>query len=391
MRIKIEIPISDDIIKISQEFFKAGKEIYLVGGCVRDFLQGKIPHDFDLVTNALPEESKQILSGWNVSDEQGKNFGVLRIYTESEPLGYELAVYRFDVVHGRDTHGSDQKVEIGKHITIENDCARRDFTVNSLYYDINKKEIVDLTGGIDDIKNNIIRAVGEPHKRFEEDRLRILRCFRFAARMNATIEEKTSEAIRKDNRLKGINDKENVSQERISEEMFKTLDNAKHNMSIMQKYFDLLNDFNMWEQMFQDTKINQNINVKSLNKAILLFNLFDEDVAKKRKHFVQTLKFSDELINEISFLQKIITDLTPDNVYKIAKIKKRFHINDDMMLEFAKIHEMDLNLVKTFINFCLEGFKTDGNDLMAEGFKGEEIEKEKERLEVERFKRTFIF
>src|SRR5574343_201600 len=85
--------LPQDVIDIAKLYHNSGKELYVVGGACRDFIQGKIPHDYDLVTNATPDESKKILNGWNVSDEQGKNFGVIRVYTNSEPLGYEIAVF----------------------------------------------------------------------------------------------------------------------------------------------------------------------------------------------------------------------------------------------------------------------------------------------------------
>ena len=96
-KIQKKMPIPKDVLLIAYEFEKAGKDLFVVGGAVRDFLQGKLPHDYDLVTNALPNESKKILKDWNVSDEQGKNFGVLRIYTKEEPAGHELATYRKDI------------------------------------------------------------------------------------------------------------------------------------------------------------------------------------------------------------------------------------------------------------------------------------------------------
>jgi len=173
--IQQEISIPKDVVEIAKAFHKAGKDLFVVGGVVRDFLQHKTPHDFDLVTNALPEETKKILKDWNVSDEQGANFGVLRIYTDDEPAGHEIATYRKDISKGRDNKGDDEKVEIGNHIKIEDDVLRRDLTINALFYDINNKEIVDLVGGIEDIKNNIIRTVGVPSERFGEDRLKLLK------------------------------------------------------------------------------------------------------------------------------------------------------------------------------------------------------------------------
>ena len=152
-KIPTTIELPKDIIKISNAYTNAGKEIFVVGGAVRDFILGKVSKDWDLVTNALPNESKEILKDFNVSDEQGKNFGVLRVFTEDEPTGYEIASYRRDISGGRDTKGDDQKVEIGGDVTIEDDCNRRDLSMNALFYDIKNKEIVDLVGGIDDINH----------------------------------------------------------------------------------------------------------------------------------------------------------------------------------------------------------------------------------------------
>ena len=177
-KINSTIPLPNDIIEISNAYIKAGKDIFLVGGAVRDFIQGIEPKDYDLVTNALPNESKEILRGFKVSDEQGKNFGVLRVYTKDEPEGYEIASYRRDISGGRDTKGDDQKVEMGGDVTIEDDCNRRDLTMNALFYDIKNKQIVDLVGGVEDIKKGIVRAVGDASQRFIEDRLRICRIFR---------------------------------------------------------------------------------------------------------------------------------------------------------------------------------------------------------------------
>ena len=251
----MNMKLPEDIIQIAKLFKLSNKELFLVGGSIRDHLQNKTPHDYDLVTNALLEETKQILKGWNVSDEQGVNFGVVRVYTETEPLGYEIATFRKDISKGRDTKGSDQKVEIGHNVTIKDDVLRRDLSINSLFYDIEKDKIVDLVGGIDDIKNNVIRCVGNPKDRFNEDRLRILRAFRFCARIDGYIDELTASAIKNDNRLRGIGPKDDVSQERILQEWNKTRENSEKDLNIMQKYVDLLYDFDMFEQMFPNTKI----------------------------------------------------------------------------------------------------------------------------------------
>ena len=173
-----DMVIPEDVLEIYDLFKNYGKELYIVGGAPRDYLQGKKPKDFDLVTNAMPEESKEILEGWEKGhiseDEQGQNFAVLRIYTDLEPLGHELATYRKDIAKGRDVKGDEQKVEIGPNITIYDDVMRRDLTINAMFYDIGKKKIIDYVGGIEDLKKGIIRTVGEPYERFAEDRLGIL-------------------------------------------------------------------------------------------------------------------------------------------------------------------------------------------------------------------------
>ncbi|MCK9417518.1 hypothetical protein M0Q97_12830 [Candidatus Dojkabacteria bacterium] len=379
------IPIPNDILKIAKLFRMAGKDIFVVGGAVRDFLQNKIPHDYDLVTNALPEESKRILKDWHVSDEQGKNFGVLRIYTDDEPLGYELATYRKDISFGRDTKGDDQKVEIGNHITIADDVKRRDISMNALFYDINKKEIVDLVGGIDDINNKIIRAVGNPADRFREDRLRILRILRFAARTNSTIDKLTHDAILSDNRLRNINAKENVSQERILEEWNKTMEHAQKDKSIMIRYISLLNKYNMWEQMFPEMEINKNIDIEFIKNPIIFLDLFGDIKPKIKK--LKELKFPDKLIKEMLFLQEY---LISDDVYNLVKLKKNYHIDDSLILDWSEHMNFDMKFTKSFIKYCNDGFIIDGLDLMEKGFKGAEIEKEKGRLENERFKNDFL-
>jgi tRNA nucleotidyltransferase/poly(A) polymerase len=345
-----EMPIPNDVEQIANAFHKAGKDLFVVGGAVRDHLQGKEPHDYDLVTNALPDETKEILKDWNVSDEQGANFGVLRVYTEDEPLGHEIATYRKD------------------------------------------------------IKNNVIRTVGKPEERFAEDRLRILRVFRFTARTGGEIDPITSEAIKKDNRLRGINAKEDVSQERIHEEWNKVIEHAeKGGLKIMEDYIYLLSKYNMWEQMFPNTKITTDpdiIDVEVLDSSIIFFDLFHrEDINKRRKHFIETLKFKTDIVDEMHFFQEYWKttyfggEEKYNNVYRLALLKQRFSIDNDLLRRFMQHKDRRVpqkKFLESFIKYCDDGFVVDGRELMKQGFKGKEIGVEKERLENERFKNQYI-
>ena len=377
-KLNTEIPLPNDIIEISNAYIKAGKDIFLVGGAVRDFIQGVKPKDWDLVTNALPDESKEILRGFRVSDEQGKNFGVLRVYTKDEPEGYEIASYRRDLSGGRDTKGDDQKVEMGSDVTIEDDCMRRDLTSNALFYDIRNKKIVDLVGGVDDIKNGIVRAVGDASQRFIEDRLRILRIFRFASRMNGKIDEQTSKAILNDNRLRGIGPKDDVSQERIWEEMLKAKKQAKD----YNYYLSLFTKYNMWVEVFPGVKINTKP-VESKNFVILIANLFlGNSTDKLEVKLVQDFKIDGETAKKVVFLLELL-NLTPEVVLDTYRKKTSCSIDDSTILEWLRVTGNESN---TLIKFLEYKPTISSQELMDQGFKGKDLGLEIKRLEIEKFK-----
>jgi tRNA nucleotidyltransferase/poly(A) polymerase len=376
-KISTEIPLPNDIIEISNAYIKAGKDIFLVGGAVRDFIQGIEPKDYDLVTNALPDESKEILRGFNVSDEQGKNFGVLRVYTKDEPEGYEIASYRRDISGGRDTKGDDQKVEMGGDVTIEDDCRRRDLTMNALFYDIKNKQIVDLVGGVDDIKSGIVRAVGDASQRFIEDRLRICRIFRFAARTGGEIDSETSKAIENDNRLKGVGPKDDVSQERIWEEMRKAWKQAKD----YNYYLNFFTKFNMWNEVFPGANINTNL-VESKDFVIVIANLFkNESTTGLESRLVQEYKIEIELATKVVFLLTLLSFKIED-VFDIYKKRQQCSITDDTILEWIKLMDLSDEVIK-FVNYKPN---VSAEELMSQGFKGRDLGIKIKELEVEKFK-----
>jgi len=383
--IKIELP--DDIYQIKKEFDKAGKKLYVVGGAVRDLYQNRKPHDIDLVTDAQPEESKQILKGkFNVSDEQGKSFGVLRIYTKDEPLGYELATFRKDISKGRDNKGTDAKVEIGKHITIEDDVKRRDLTSNALFYDIDKEEIVDLVGGIEDIDRNVISAVGEASERFLEDRLRILRVFRFSSRNQSEISKNTIDAIMKDKRLRNVSPIDDVSQERIVEEFGKSVEWSltHNNIESLQYYLELLEKYGMFEEMFPELDINID-GIDTFNLIIIFTLLFRDNDVETLKVKLKKCKFPNVLANTVCFLLNLSNDLKDLNkVPLLYKDKVRYHVDNKTIEEFADLYDFNDNYLQAFLKFQP---KIDTAKIMALGLKGPEISAEVKRKEIEEFKK----
>jgi tRNA nucleotidyltransferase/poly(A) polymerase len=175
-RFKFNIQIPEDIVKIKDIFKKNGFKLYVVGGAVRDALLNKTPKDFDLATDAVPDKVEEMMAKAKIKTlPTGKAFGVINVFTDQGE--YEIAMFRSD-----ETKGRKPDVKIGA--TIESDAARRDLRINALYYDIDNKEIIDLVGGLEDLKNGVIQMVGNPQERFEEDPLRILRFFRFFCRFN---------------------------------------------------------------------------------------------------------------------------------------------------------------------------------------------------------------
>lgn len=186
----------------------AGFEAYAVGGCVRDSLLGKIPNDWDITTSAKPEDMKSVFADFHCIDT-GIKHGTVTVVIDGEPL--EITTFRLDGEYEDNRH--PKSVTFTSNLGA--DLGRRDFTVNAMAYS-KKTGTVDLFGGQNDLKNKIIRCVGDPDRRFNEDALRILRALRFASALDFEIEEKTAQSLLKNRALLG-----NISEERIAKELLK--------------------------------------------------------------------------------------------------------------------------------------------------------------------------
>lgn len=200
----MDIYISQGAERVLATLENAGFEAYVVGGAVRDSIMGKIPSDYDITTNALP---KQIKALFPRTIDTGIKHGTVTVIDNK--IGYEITTYRTEEKYADNRH--PDKVEFVTDI--ESDLKRRDFTMNAIAYNP-KRGIVDIFGGIDDIKNGIIKCVGEPSVRFKEDALRMLRAVRFSACLNFEIDQEVKKCIRKYAVLI-----KNVSSERILSEL----------------------------------------------------------------------------------------------------------------------------------------------------------------------------
>ena len=173
------------IEKVMKPIKKAGFDVYFVGGCVRDKILGKKPHDYDLTTSAKPEDLHRIFIKFSDVSNNSEKFGVtmpIITFDDGTKEEIEIASFRKDISKGR-------KPDVSLDASIFEDASRRDFTINALYEDMDGK-IVDPTGlGLKDIKDHIIRFVGNADERLEEDPLRALRLIRFVSKLGFEFKE----------------------------------------------------------------------------------------------------------------------------------------------------------------------------------------------------------
>lgn len=204
----VNIILPEDVKKIINKIEEAGFEAYAVGGCVRDSLLSRTPDDWDITTSARPEQIKALFKR---TIDTGIAHGTVTVMQNH--VGYEVTTYRIDGEYEDSRHPR----EVTFTASLTEDLRRRDFTINAMAYN-DRVGIVDEFHGMEDLKNKVIRAVGNPLERFEEDALRIMRAVRFSAQLGYEIEEGTKEAIRA-----LVGNLTHISAERIQVELVKLI------------------------------------------------------------------------------------------------------------------------------------------------------------------------
>ena len=365
----LRLNVPQDIIDLYNLFQKNGKELYIVGGAVRDALMGKKPKDFDLATDAFPEEVVKIVqgAGYSTIGEVGQQFGVVIVQIPSDKNGVEIATFREDIGKGRRPEGVN-------YSTIDKDVLRRDLTINALFYDIGRQEVVDLVGGIKDIQDQKIRTVGVAADRFAEDPLRKLRALRFAGRTGSKLEKDTAEAILTDNSLEG------VSPERIRDEFKKSIESAKKPID----YLNMVSEFNLWTVMFPNIPVS----VKFVNTntwPIQLTHLFGDNDVDLIKREMNRATFTGDETSAVIFL-KSLREFKAEDVFDIYKQFTSTKVDKNIIIQFAKINRLDLKLIKAFLKYRPS---TDGKEVMQKyGIKGPQVGEKIKELEAEKFKQT---
>ena len=407
----MKIKITKDIAEIFDRFASSGYEAFLVGGCVRDALMGLTPHDYDFTTNATPEQVHEIFADYHIIDT-GIKHGTVTLMVNHEP--YEVTTYRKET--GYDDHRHPNSVSYSQ--TLYEDLVRRDFTVNAMAYNP-ETGLVDYFDGVSDLNNSILRCVGNPDERFEEDALRILRALRFAGRLNLKIDEETEKALFNKAELLKY-----VSVERISSEFNEILccENAEY---CLDRYRDIIavflpeivpmfdfdhnSRYHCYDIWHHTLKVVDNVPQEPIIRwTALLHDSGKPAVAKKGKdghlhyigHAQESYKIADTVMKRLHYdnkTSKAVCDLVKEHDYafnndgKIKMLLSKYDLEFVIRLiqlqradnlahadEFIKDDSMYEELLKKAEEFShdtlhLSDLRVDGNDLKEIGITGPSI------------------
>ena len=343
---KLKLNIPSDIKKLHKLFKKNGKQLFVVGGAVRDAILGKSPKDFDLTTDAKPDEVLDIAKqGGFKSVEVGKQFGVVIIG------GHEIATFRKDIGKGRRPDAVD-------FTDIKGDVKRRDLTINALFYDIGKKQIVDLVGGIADLKKKKIRTVGKAEDRFDEDPLRKLRAVRFAGSVGGKMTKDTWAALKQNSDISG------VSAERIRDEFIKGVTKAKN----VPNYFKMLKTLGMFRQIFPGLSVLHR-KVDTNDYKLQIAYMLQTNGVDKVKSKLNSLKYTNQEVKDISLLIQLSR---PAEVIKDLPSYKK--LQDNSKLTTSQIKQwVNINSNKYIMKLWNWKLSITAKDAISKGLKGKDI------------------
>ena len=354
-KLKLNLPV--DIKQLHKLFKKNGKQLYVVGGAVRDAILGKSPKDFDLTTDAKPDEVIQIAkkNKLKVGDEVGKSFGVVIVN------GHEIATFRKDIGKGRRPDAVD-------FTDIKGDVQRRDLTINALFYDIDKQTIVDLVGGIEDLRKGQIRTVGKAEERFDEDPLRKLRALRFAGTIGGKMHTDTYNALKENPDLSG------VSSERIRDEFIKGIKKAKST----KQYLNYCKDTKILPFILPG--LNLNLKFIDNNDAVIqVATLLIKNNYNTVENKLKGMSYTNQEVKNISFLLKL-NKFNPTDIYIMKKEQANTSLTKSQIDDWSEI--TGNSDVKKVWNFKLS---VTSKEIIDMGFKGKEIGDKMKELETNKY------
>jgi len=406
----VDIFIPEDVQNIINKLNENGFKAYLVGGAVRDSLLGKTPKDYDVATNAKPEQMLQVFKDFRVV-ETGIKHGTITLVVNEQ--NYEVTTFRVDGDYS-DNRRPDSVEFVDD---IEEDLSRRDFTINAMAYS-QVEGLIDPFGGLEDIKGSLVRCVGKADERFSEDALRMLRAFRFSAELKFKVGRHTRESIKRNYRLLS-----SVSKERISSEICRILVSdcpdrigALYTSKLSNVFFP---EFNVMFKTEQNSpwhylSVGRHTILalkKSKKDLVLRLAVLLHDIGKPKSkttgedgidHFYHHAKFSVEIANDflvrmhfdnktISDVLQLITyhdaELTDGNIKKMlnklgeelffrlldlkdADIQgQKFDLIKERLEQNNNIRTLAMEVINQEEPFAIKDLVINGDDLIAIGFK----------------------
>ncbi|HCW52268.1 MAG TPA: CCA tRNA nucleotidyltransferase [Clostridium sp.] len=368
----LNIKLPEDVKFIIKTLIENGYEAYIVGGCVRDSIIGRNINDWDMTTSAEPEKVVELFDKVILT---GIKHGTVTVVINNNH--YEITTFRNDGEYDDNRHPI--KVEFVK--TLREDLARRDFTINAIAYN-EECGVQDYFHGISDLNNKIIRTVGDPVLRFNEDALRMLRAVRFSAQLGFRIDENTFESIKKVS-----SNIVYISKERVRDELNKIIlsDNTKFidlkNSKLLEHLIPELNDINN-DKLLQLNNMKNDIIIRL---AVLLMNLGEdlaENVLKRFRYDNNTIRNVILLIKHKDFhldstinIKKMLNIIGEDLIYDLVNIKKAQIILSSDESKNNKLNLIDKSLlnIKDIINsgqcYSLKQMNINGRDLIELGYK----------------------
>lgn len=380
----MEINMPKNVQMILGKLNTEGFEAVVIGGCVRDTLMGEIPHDWDIATSAQPEEIMKCFKDYNLMTA-GLKHGTVTVIINHEP--FEITTYRIDGKYSdlRRPDSVDFTTDLAK------DIMRRDFTINAIAYD--GEEIIDLHDGIGDMQRGIIRCVGNPQDRFQEDPLRILRAIRFSARFGFKIDNDTKSAM-----FDNMHLLEKIAMERKQSEFSKTIcsehiDSILNFQDILAYVMPGLLEIENWTQLVRLLNKSNNLCVKlafmldafavnDVNEVVEILSRVMKYPNKTVKSVCNIISAKNELIvNSDICIKRLLFRFPAEDVrglydFKYAKIKESTLQKYDRSVQYELYSDVDSKIEKIISdNECynFKGMNINGHDLKKLGIKDVEI------------------
>jgi len=351
------IVLPEDVKKIIDLLGSRGYAAYAVGGCIRDSLIGREPNDWDITTEALPEDVKKIFYR---TVDTGIEHGTVTVMLHGH--GYEVTTYRIDGDYADGRH--PDSVTFTRKLS--EDLQRRDFTINAMAFS-DRDGLVDLFGGQEDLKKGIIRAVGVPAERFTEDALRIMRCVRFAAQLGFTIDPETKAAAAE---LSGNLCR--ISRERVREELVKTL------LSKHPDFVDILREIGAAEDFYPEYGAHAEEIIGTLrelpaDRVLRIAAYFAPAGAPRADELMRELRFDNDTRTRAGALIAWKDRRIPADRTGVRKALSEFGAEDfERLLVFTgqeELRPLFLSILEAGECFSLKELKITGKDLIALGMK----------------------